>query len=192
MELQNKTFVVTGGGSGLGAATARVFAEAGAHVVMFDVQEEAGQRVAEEIGGRYVRVDVTSDEDVKHGVAEAAAAYGGLHGAVNCAGIGVAAKVLGKEGPAFAGRLFPRDPSEPDWHLQRDSVGGSCRRRGATQCGRRTWSHCQHRLCGRFRGTNRAGCLLSFKRWRRRYDTAHRQGTGAVRDPRGRHCTGHF
>jgi NAD(P)-dependent dehydrogenase (short-subunit alcohol dehydrogenase family) len=99
MELQNKTFVVTGGGSGLGAATARVFAEAGAHVVVFDVQEEAGQRVAEEIGGRYVRVDVTSDEDVKHGVAEAAAAYGGLHGAVNCAGIGVAAKVLGKQGP---------------------------------------------------------------------------------------------
>lgn len=99
MELQNKTFVVTGGGSGLGAATARVFAEAGAHVAVFDVQEEAGQRVAEEIGGRYFRVDVTSDEDVKHGVAEAAAAYGGLHGAVNCAGIGVAAKVLGKHGP---------------------------------------------------------------------------------------------
>jgi NAD(P)-dependent dehydrogenase (short-subunit alcohol dehydrogenase family) len=99
MELQNKTFVITGGGSGLGAATARVFAEAGAHVAVFDVQEAAGQRVAEEIGGRYFRVDVTSEEEVKHAIAEAADAYGGLHGAVNCAGIGVAAKVLGKQGP---------------------------------------------------------------------------------------------
>lgn len=112
MELSGKSFIVTGGGSGLGEATARVFAEAGAYVTLFDVQEERGRKVAEEIGGRFIRVDVTDEESVRRGVEEAAGPshlagdgdgvglHGvGLHGVVNCAGIGVAQRVLGKSGP---------------------------------------------------------------------------------------------
>ncbi|MBX6353958.1 MAG: 3-hydroxyacyl-CoA dehydrogenase [Thermoflavifilum sp.] len=99
MELKGAKFIITGGGSGLGAATARVFAEAGAKVAIFDVQEEKGRQVADEIGGVFLRVDVTDAEGVLQAVDEAAEALGGLNGAVNCAGIGIAQKVLSKQGP---------------------------------------------------------------------------------------------
>lgn len=99
MELKGKSFIVTGGGSGLGEATARVFAEAGARVTLFDVQEENGRRVAQEIGGRFLRVDVTDEDSVRRGVEEAAETHGGLRGVVNCAGVGAAQRVLGKSGP---------------------------------------------------------------------------------------------
>lgn len=98
MDLQGKTFIVTGGGSGLGAGTARVFAEAGAHVAVFDVNEAAGERVAQETGGRFVRTDVTDSESVQNAVAMVAES-GPVHGAVHCAGVGIAVKVLGKNGP---------------------------------------------------------------------------------------------
>ncbi|WP_026975505.1 3-hydroxyacyl-CoA dehydrogenase [Alicyclobacillus contaminans] len=99
MELCNAVFVITGGGSELGAATARVFAEAGAHVAIFDLREDSGQRVATEVGGQYHRVDVTSDAEVREAVAAVVESYGAIHGAVNCAGIGMAAKVLSHHGP---------------------------------------------------------------------------------------------
>ncbi len=99
MDLQGKTFIVTGGGSGLGAGAARVFAEAGAHVAIFDVNESAGRQVAEEINGHFVRTDVTDSDDVKNAVAAVATAAGSLHGVIHCAGVGSAAKVLGKNGP---------------------------------------------------------------------------------------------
>ncbi|MHB1626770.1 MAG: SDR family NAD(P)-dependent oxidoreductase [Bacilli bacterium] len=102
MDLQGKTFIVTGGGSGLGAGTARVFAEAGAHVAILDVNETAGEQMAKEIGGHFVRTDVADSDSVKNAVAAVAAETGGLHGAVHCAGVGIAAKVLGKHGPHSA------------------------------------------------------------------------------------------
>ncbi|AEJ43333.1 3-hydroxyacyl-CoA dehydrogenase [Alicyclobacillus acidocaldarius] len=97
MKLDGATFIVTGGGSGLGEATARAFAEAGARVAIFDIQEERGKRVAEEIGGQFFRVDVTDEDAVRRAVGEAAEG-GVLRGAVNCAGIAAVEKILSKRG----------------------------------------------------------------------------------------------
>jgi NAD(P)-dependent dehydrogenase (short-subunit alcohol dehydrogenase family) len=95
MEIQGSTFLVTGGGSGLGASTARGLAAAGGTVVIADVDAEHGEAVAGEIGGRFVTTDVTDT-----GAIEAALdAAPGLRGVVNCAGIGWAERVVGRDGP---------------------------------------------------------------------------------------------
>ena len=101
MKLQNQTFLITGGGSGLGAATARLFAANGANVVLADVNAQQGEALAAELGGqaRFVRTDVTSETDVQAAVAAALKGFGALNGAVNCAGVGTPEKVLGKNGP---------------------------------------------------------------------------------------------
>ncbi len=101
MEIRGKTFIVTGGGSGLGAATARALVEAGGNVAIADINREAGEATARELGtqARFVPTNVTDDASVKSLVDTALEVFGGLHGAVNCAGIGVAERVLGKEGP---------------------------------------------------------------------------------------------
>jgi len=99
MQIRDSTFIVTGGASGLGAATATRLAAAGARVVLADVGD--GSALAREIGAsaRYLKTDVTSENDAKAAVACALAEFGGLQGLINCAGIGVAEKVVGKEGP---------------------------------------------------------------------------------------------
>jgi NAD(P)-dependent dehydrogenase (short-subunit alcohol dehydrogenase family) len=101
MEIQNRTFLISGGGSGLGAATALLLSSNGAKVVIADVNSEKGEALAAEIGGHalFVKTDVTDEESVKNAVGAAISRFGSLHGAVNCAGIGVAEKTIGKEGP---------------------------------------------------------------------------------------------
>ncbi|MBE7468075.1 MAG: 3-hydroxyacyl-CoA dehydrogenase [Anaerolineae bacterium] len=101
MDIQDKTFFITGGGSGLGAATARLLVESGAKVMIADVNTTAGESVAAEIGSsaRFAPTDVTSAESVQAAVQKTLETFGGLHGAVNCAGIAIAEKVLGKNGP---------------------------------------------------------------------------------------------
>ena len=100
MEINGNVFLVTGGSSGLGAASARRLAAAGAHVVIADIQEEAGTKLAADLGegAHFVRTDVTDEESVQQAVAAAQTA-GPLRGVVQCAGIAIAAKVLGREGP---------------------------------------------------------------------------------------------
>ena len=98
MQIQNNVFIVTGGASGLGAATARMLAEAGAKVVIADVQVDAGAALAAELNGRFVKCDVTSETDGLAVVA-AAAELGLLRGLVNCAGVAPAVKTVGKDGP---------------------------------------------------------------------------------------------
>lgn len=101
MEIRNNVFIVTGGASGLGAATARMLAAAGAKVVLADVQDAAGAALANELGeahARFVRCDVTREADGEAVVA-AALALGSLRGLVNCAGIAPAVKTVGKDGP---------------------------------------------------------------------------------------------
>ncbi|MDB5756283.1 MAG: 3-hydroxyacyl-CoA dehydrogenase [Massilia sp.] len=98
MQIQDNVFIITGGASGLGAATARMIADAGGKVVLADVQLEAGTALAAELGGRFVKCDVTSEAD---GLAVVAAAQemGTLRGLVNCAGVAPAVKTVGKDGP---------------------------------------------------------------------------------------------
>ncbi|MFN3630421.1 MAG: SDR family NAD(P)-dependent oxidoreductase [Casimicrobiaceae bacterium] len=97
MELSGKVIVVTGGASGLGAATARAAAAAGALVVIADLRDDDGAALAAELGGRFVHCDVTSEDDAKAVVA-AAVALGELRGLVNCAGVATGERVVGKEG----------------------------------------------------------------------------------------------
>ena len=99
MQIKNSVFLVTGGASGLGAATARMAAENGAKVVIADLQADLGEKLARDIGGRFVRTDVTAETDGKAAVALALKEFGGLHVLVNCAGIGVAERTLGKDAP---------------------------------------------------------------------------------------------
>ncbi|THF64395.1 3-hydroxyacyl-CoA dehydrogenase [Pseudothauera rhizosphaerae] len=101
MKITNKVFLVTGGGSGLGAATARMLVEAGGKVVLADVNAEAGEQVAKELGAAaaFVRTDVTDEASAKAAIDRAVSGFGGLHGLVNCAGVAPAEKVVGREGP---------------------------------------------------------------------------------------------
>ncbi len=97
MEIKGKVIIVTGGASGLGAATARAAAAKGAAVVIADIREAEGVTLAAELGGKFVKCDVTSEDDAKAAVA-AAQALGELRGLVNCAGIATGEKVVGREG----------------------------------------------------------------------------------------------
>ena len=101
MQIKNSVFLVTGGASGLGAATARMAVEAGGKVVLADMQAEAGETLAKALGAavRFVRTDVASEADAKAAVGLALSAFEGLHVLVNCAGIAIAEKTIGKEGP---------------------------------------------------------------------------------------------
>ncbi len=97
MDIQGKVFIVTGGASGLGEGTARMLAANGAKVVIADMQAEKGQAVAQEIGGAFVKCDVSNEVDGRAVVAQATS-MGKLMGLVNCAGIAPAVKTVGKEG----------------------------------------------------------------------------------------------
>jgi len=98
MDIAGKVFIVTGGASGLGEGAARALAARGAKVVVADLQADKGQKVAAEIGGAFVRCDVTQEADGKAAVAQALA-LGKLMGLVNCAGIAIGMKTVGKDGP---------------------------------------------------------------------------------------------
>ncbi|MGC9235501.1 MAG: SDR family NAD(P)-dependent oxidoreductase [Thiomonas sp.] len=106
MQLSGHSALISGGASGLGAATAALLAQRGMHVVIADVQDAAGQALATEIGARFVHCDVTSETDVQAAV-DAAQALAPLRVAVSCAGIAPAARTLGKQGP-HALDLFER------------------------------------------------------------------------------------
>jgi len=101
MQIKGATFLVTGGGSGLGAATAAELLAAGGNAVIADLNEQAGNALAEQLGksARFVKTDVTDEASVRAAVDEAVARFGSLRGVVNCAGIGLAMRVLPKEGP---------------------------------------------------------------------------------------------
>lgn len=101
MKLENSTFIVSGGASGLGAATVRTFHASGANVIIADLGVDKGQALAAELGERaiFCKTDITNESDAKAAIELAKTRFGGLQGLVNCAGVGTAWKVLGKEGP---------------------------------------------------------------------------------------------
>src|SRR5262249_45902853 len=100
MQISGHTFIVSGGGSGLGGACVRMLAEADGNVIIADINRETGETLARDLGSkvRFVQADVTSEADVQKAVDTAASSFGGLHGAIACAGIAIAEKVLGKAG----------------------------------------------------------------------------------------------
>ncbi|MGR8965406.1 3-hydroxyacyl-CoA dehydrogenase (plasmid) [Rhizobium leguminosarum] len=101
MLIRGASFIVTGGGSGLGAATVRMLVEAGGRVTIADLNAEAGQEIVREFGSdaRFVKADVTDGEEGAVAVAAAIEAFGDLRGLVNCAGVAPAEKVIGRDGP---------------------------------------------------------------------------------------------
>jgi len=101
MQIKDHVFLITGGASGLGAAVARLVAASGGSAIIADVNSEAGEAVARELGSSavFARTDVTSEADGKAAVALALERFGHLHALVNCAGIAPGIKILGREGP---------------------------------------------------------------------------------------------
>ncbi|RQP04266.1 MAG: SDR family NAD(P)-dependent oxidoreductase [Paracoccus sp. BP8] len=101
MQIENRVFLVTGAGSGLGAAVARMAVGAGARAVLLDVNAEAGAAMAAELGeaARFVRTDVTSGPEGEAAIAAALEAFGRIDVAVNCAGVAPGEKIVGREGP---------------------------------------------------------------------------------------------
>ena len=99
MQIEQHSFLVTGGASGLGEAVVRAIVAQGGKVVIADLNESAGQALTDELGAnsRFVRCDITSGEDVQAAVDIAERAFGGLQGSINCAGIAVVQKLLDRE-----------------------------------------------------------------------------------------------
>jgi len=99
MQIAHHAFLVAGGGSGLGAATAKMLAAAGGQVVVADVNDTAGWLGESPAAVRFIRTDVTDEAQVRAAVDLCVTAFGAIHGAVNCAGVAPAERVVGKTGP---------------------------------------------------------------------------------------------
>lgn len=101
MEIQKSVVAITGGASGLGEATVRHFARLGAKVAIWDIDAEKGSRLVAELGetSMFAKTDITDESSVQQAVDKVVDKFGGLHVVVNCAGIGIAKKVLGHKGP---------------------------------------------------------------------------------------------
>lgn len=99
MNLTTTSAIITGGASGLGEATARHFAQGGAQVTLLDRDADRGAQVAQEIGGHFVQTDVTDEESVQAAITFATEKMGKINAAVNCAGIALGIKTVGRDGP---------------------------------------------------------------------------------------------
>lgn len=99
MLMQDTAAVITGGASGLGEATARLFRASGAQVTILDRDATRGEAVADEIGAHFALTDVSDEASVKAAIGHAVKAMGKINAAINCAGVGTAEKTLGKDGP---------------------------------------------------------------------------------------------
>jgi NAD(P)-dependent dehydrogenase (short-subunit alcohol dehydrogenase family) len=101
MQIKNSTILIAGGGSGLGAATAAMVIANGGNVIIADLNKEAGEKKAAELGtqARFIETNVCDEAQVQAAVDQAKSAFGGIHGAVNCAGVAPGERVVGKTGP---------------------------------------------------------------------------------------------
>jgi len=108
MDIKGMPAIVTGGASGLGNATARMLAGAGAKVSIFDLNEDIGRKAAEELGGAYFKVNVADDASVSEGLNQASERHGTARILINCAGIAPAVKTVGKENVPHALDVYRR------------------------------------------------------------------------------------
>lgn len=118
MQIEQHSFLVTGGASGLGEAVVRAIVAQGGKAVIADLNESAGQALVAELGdnARFVRCDITSSDDVQAAVAMAEEAFGGLQGSINCAGIAVVQKLLDRENNPADLEAFSRGVNiNPGW-----------------------------------------------------------------------------
>lgn len=99
MQMKTTSAIITGGASGLGEATARMFREGGANVCLLDRDTTRGPQIAEEIGATFIETDVTDETSVAAAIDAAKSAMGMINAAVNCAGIAIGEKTLGRDGP---------------------------------------------------------------------------------------------
>ena len=193
VRIENRVFLVTGGSSGLGAATAKMLVEQGGKVVLADINAEAGAAKAAELGAqaRFVRADIASEADGRQAVATALEAFGGLHGLANCAGVAPAEKVLGRNG-IHALESFRRVidinlvGSFNMLRLAAEAMSQASRTRAASAGDR------QYRLGGGVRRADRPGRLFRLEERGGRHDPAHRPRAGALRHPSDDHRPGHL
>ncbi len=187
MQLKGLSAVVTGGASGLGAATARLLAAKGVKVALFDLNAEKGEAVAKEIGGVFCEVNVTDDQSVDAGFAKARAAIGQERILVNCAGTGNAIKTASRDKKTGEIKHFPLDAF--NCIIQINLVGTfRCIAKSAAGMltleplrRRRARRDRQHRL-GRGRGRpDRPGRLFGVQGRRRRHDPADRARPDAAK-----------
>jgi len=101
MEIKNNTFLITGGASGLGFTTAEMIIKNGGNAVLLDVNAEAGKQAEIQLGknAKFVKTDVTNELEVQNAIDMTIKHFGGIHGVANCAGVGPAMRVVGKNGP---------------------------------------------------------------------------------------------
>ncbi len=166
--------VVTGGASGLGHATAKALALTGVKVAIFDLNDEAGERIAAEIGGTFCQVDVLSDESVDAAFAKARDANGQERILVNCAGTGNSIKTAGIDKKTGEIKYFPSDKFA--WVLMVNTVGTfRCITRSAA--GMLTLDPIdgeRGRIGGRSGRSNGSSRLCGVQGRRRGYDPANR------------------
>src|SRR5260221_7821974 len=105
MQLKDVAVLITGGGSGLGAATARAMAAKGAKIAVLDQSKENAEKVAAEVKGVAVHADVTDEEQVKAGLAKAESAHGVARVLMNCAGIGGSQRLVGEDRGCSLGKI---------------------------------------------------------------------------------------
>jgi NAD(P)-dependent dehydrogenase (short-subunit alcohol dehydrogenase family) len=188
MDISGKVFIVTGGASGLGEGTARMLAAKGAIVVIADMQADKGEAIAKEIGGAFVKCDVTSEADGQAVVAKATA-LGKLMGLVNCAGIATGEKTVGKNGPHNFDN-FKRTVTINligSFNMIRLAADAMCKNEPEPTMER----GCMISTACGLRRPNRPSLLQRLQGRHRRHDLAHRARPGAQRhsqhDHRPRH-----
>ncbi len=118
MKLSGHSAIVTGGASGLGAATAEALHAGGCNVALWDMNAEKGEALAKKLGGVFCQVNVADEASVKAGLDKAIAAIGAPRILVNCAGIAIGEKTIGKNGPHKLDIVQARHRHQPRRHLQ--------------------------------------------------------------------------
>ena len=192
MDLSTCHAIVTGGASGLGAATASRVVAAGGKVTLLDRDARRGEAKAGELGtaARFEAVDVTDEDGMLSAIAGSVDAFGPLTLAVSCAGVGHSRASHRAQGRAPARHLQDGDHDQPGRHLQYDEGGRRCDAAQRARCRRQPRGNREYRLGRRLRGPARPGRVFVVQGRHRRADAAGGARSRPVRDPGDDHRPG--